>query len=262
MEGIIDTHAHIVADELYDRADAIIANAKAAGVSKILVIAQNRLQGERGIELAEKYDMIDVAMGLFPVDMPDLTESDFQDLEELSQNPHVVAIGEIGLDYYWDKEHKDIQKAGFIRQIKLAERLNKPILVHMRDATQDSLKILREHLKTGGIMHCYSGSVETAREVLKLGMHISFAGPVTFKNARGLTEVPSAVPLDRLFVETDSPYLTPHPLRGTQNEPKNVVLTFQKICALKQVEPKTFIKAMNENYTELFYHRTHETQIR
>ncbi|MBS6374318.1 MAG: TatD family hydrolase [Erysipelotrichaceae bacterium] len=255
MEGIIDTHAHITADELYDRVDAIIATAKAAGVSKILAIAQNRIQCERALELTEKYDMIDVAMGLFPVDMPDLTERDFQDLEELAQDPHVVAIGEIGLDYYWDKEHKDIQKAGFIRQIKLAEQLNKPILVHMRDAAQDTLSILREHLKTGGIMHCYSGSVETAKEVLKIGMHVSFAGPVTFKNARGLIEVPKVVPLDRLFVETDSPYLTPHPLRGTQNEPKNVVLTFQKICELKQIEQADFIKAMNENYKNLFYNR-------
>lgn len=256
MIGIIDTHAHIVIDDLYERVDEIIANAKAAGVKKILIITQDRNQCERAIALAEKYDMIDVAMGLFPIDMPNLTESDFQDLEELTQNPHVVAIGEIGLDYYWDKEHKEIQKAGFIRQMKWAEKLNKPILVHMRDATADTLALIAEHLKTGGVMHCFSGSVETAQEVLKLGMHISFAGPLTFKNASGLTEVPPVVPVNRLFVETDSPYLTPHPLRGTQNEPKNVVYTFQKVCELKGVNEEETMLIMAENYQKLFYERS------
>lgn len=253
MAGIIDTHAHITADELYDCADEIITSAKEAGVVKILAICFTRQQVERGFLLADKYPgMIDIAMGLFPVDMPDLTKRDWDDLEELAQDERVVAIGEIGLDYYWDKEHKQLQKEGFIRQIELANKLNKPVLIHMRDATQDTLEILKKHLKSGGIMHCFSGSVESAKIILDIGMYISFAGPVTFKNARGLTEVPPIVPLDRLFVETDAPYLTPHPFRGKQNEPKHVIHTLKKVCELKEIDVEEAKIQMEKNYKQLF----------
>ncbi|MEG2908164.1 MAG: TatD family hydrolase [Erysipelotrichaceae bacterium] len=253
MAGIIDTHAHITCDELFERADEIIENAKVNGVEKILAISFNREQCEKAIVLSNKYPgMIDIAVGLFPVDMPDLTKQDFEELEVLAQDDHVVAIGEIGLDYYWDKEHKELQKEGFIRQIELANKLNKPILIHMRDATQDTLAILKQHMKTSGIMHCFSGSVETSKIVLDLGMYISFAGPLTFKNARGLTDVPPIVPMNRIFVETDAPYLTPHPLRGQQNEPKNVVHTFKKVCELKGVGEEEAKQAMKENYERLF----------
>lgn len=252
MNKIIDSHAHVTCDELYERADEIITNAMDAGLGKILTICCTKIECERAITLAKKYPgFIDVAFGLYPVDMPNLKEQDFIDLEELLHDEHIVAVGEIGLDYHWDEDHHDLQKAGFIRQIELANKLNKPIIVHMRDATKDTLDILKEHLKVGGIMHCYSGSVETAKIVLDLGMYISFAGPITFKNAKGLTQIPEVVPMDRILVETDSPYLTPHPLRGQRNEPRNVIHTFKKVCELKGVDEEEMKFAMWNNYHNL-----------
>lgn len=250
---IIDTHAHITCDALYERIDEVIQNAKDANISKILVICTKIDEAKKAIALANEDAMFDVAIGFHPCDLYDVTEDDWTQLERLIQLPEVVAVGEIGLDYHWKDVDPDTQKKGFIRQIEYANKIGKPISVHMREATQDTLDILKEHLRVGGIMHCYSGSSETANIVLKLGMYISVGGPVTFKNARGLPEVIQEVPLDRLFVETDCPYLTPHPFRGKQNEPKYIVHTFAKVCEIKSLKEQEVADQMLQNYENLFH---------
>lgn len=252
---IIDTHAHITCDALYTRLDEIIENAKQANVEKILIICTSIEEANRALTLARKDKMFDIAVGFHPCDLYDVTDEDWNALEELVKLPEVVAVGEIGLDYYWKDVDQETQKKGFIRQIELANRIKKPISVHMREATKDTIDVLKEHLKVPGIMHCYSGSEEIAREVIKLGMYISVGGPLTFKNARGLPEVIREVPLNRLFVETDCPYLTPHPFRGTQNEPKYIVHTFQKVCEIKELESNVVEKQMEENYQTLFHNK-------
>lgn len=250
---IIDTHAHITCDALYARKEEVIEQAKAAGVGKILVVCTNAAEGERALRLADTDDMFDVAIGFHPCDLYDVGESDWQRLEAMLALPQVVAVGEIGLDYHWKDVDKDTQKRGFIRQIEMANAIGKPVSIHMREATRDTLDILKKHLRVSGVMHCFNGSEETVREILDMGMYISVGGPLTFKNARGLPEVIKSVPLDRLFVETDCPYLTPHPHRGKQNEPKYVVHTLAKLCELKETTAAQAEAQMLENYQRLFH---------
>ena len=170
----------------------------------------------------------------------------------LLKQERLIAVGEIGLDYHWEDVQPQDQKTGFIRQIRLAQKYNKPILIHMREATKDTLDILKDMGPLKGIMHCYSGSKEVAMELIKIGFYISFGGPLTFKNSRGAPATAEALPLNRLFVETDSPYLTPHPFRGKQNEPMYVRYTFDKLCEIKAVEKDLAAEQLRKNYEELF----------
>lgn len=250
---IIDTHAHITCDALYERKEEVMQNAKQANVSKILIICTSIDEAHRAIALAKEDNMFDVAAGFHPCDLYDVDEEDWQQLKAIVKLPEVVAVGEIGLDYHWKDVDKETQKQGFIRQIQLANEIQKPISVHMREATRDTLDILKEHLKISGVMHCYSGSEEIAKEIIQMGMYISVGGPLTFKNARGLPEVVKTIPLDRLFVETDCPYLTPHPYRGIQNEPKYITHTFAKVCELKEMSEEDVAKQMVLNYQRLFH---------
>ncbi|MDF9825669.1 TatD DNase family protein [Breznakia sp. PF5-3] len=249
---LIDTHAHLTFDRLYSRIDQIIADAKAAGFNKILVICTNLEEFYRAKEYQKKESMIDIALGFHPGDLEDIKPSDLKELEQIISNKEIIAIGEIGLDYHYDHTIADAQKELFIKQIDLANRYGYPILIHMRDATKDTLDILKEHCKTKFLMHCYSGSAETAKIVIKMGGYISFAGPLTFKNARGLLDVPAVVPMDRMFVESDSPFLTPHPFRGKENEPKYVTYTFDKVAELLNVDKKVLADQMQKNYKTFF----------
>lgn len=249
--GIIDTHAHVTYQDLALRTDEIVKNALKHNVTRILCVSCTKEEALKSIEIADQYDIFDCAFGYHPEDVDKISDSDFNDLKQILQNDHFVALGEIGLDYHYTKENKEKQKELFITQIHLANELNLPILIHMRDATLDTLEILKKH-PCKGIMHCYSGSLETAKEIIKLGYYISFAGPLTFKNAKDALEVCKWVPLDRVFVETDSPFLTPHPFRGKPNEPFYTHLTFEKVCELKQVNPELLMKQMENNYHTLF----------
>ncbi|MDE6195266.1 MAG: TatD family hydrolase [Erysipelotrichaceae bacterium] len=249
---MIDTHAHIVCKELYERKEEVIAQAKEAGVSKILIICTSIKEAKLAIALAKEDTMFDVAVGFHPCDLLDVQADDWLMLEELLQEKEVVALGEIGLDYHWQTVEKDIQKEGFIRQIQLANKVQKPILIHMREATQDTMAILKEYAQYGGIIHCFSGSVETAKEAIALGMYISVGGPLTFKNARGLPEVVAQLPITSLFIETDCPYLTPHPHRGKQNEPKYLPYTLARLCEIKQMREEDVKMQMRKNYEKLF----------
>lgn len=248
--GLIDSHCHITCDELYERIDEVMNNAKMNHVERMLVICTHFNEFERAKTLQKQYANIDIAMGFHPSDLYDFSEDDYIRLESLLKNKEIVALGEIGLDYHWDDVAHEDQKVGFIRQIELANKYHAPILIHMRDATKDTMDILRTYCKTKFLMHCYSGSKETAVEVMKMGGYISFAGPLTFKNARGLIEVPEVCDIKRILVETDCPYLTPHPHRGKRNEPMYVHYTFEKVAQLLNIDEEVLAIQMKENYQE------------
>lgn len=249
--GIIDTHSHVTCAQLADQLDMILDHMKENHVERVLIICCTYEEALKAIEYANQYDCFDCAFGYHPENVDDYNDPDYTKLRQILQDPHMIALGEIGLDYYWVKDNADRQKKLFIDQIKIAQELDLPILIHMRDATLDTLEILKQYPHTG-IMHCYSGSLETAKILLKLGYYISFAGPLTFKNSRNAVEVCEYVPMDRLFVETDAPYLTPHPFRGKQNDPGYVKYTFEKACEIKQIDADTMMNQMKENYKNLF----------
>lgn len=250
--GIIDTHAHIPCDDLYPEAPEILARAQEAGVTRILCICLNLQEVTRAFALKEQYEWLDVAVGFHPSDLYDMSEQDWHELAEIIKDERIVAVGEIGLDYHWDDVDKETQRQAFIKQIQMANEVQKPVLIHMRDATKDTMDILKEYKKVPGIMHCYSGSLETAKEAIGMDMYISVGGPLTFKNARGIPEVMEELPIERIFVETDCPYLAPHPFRGKRNEPMYITYTLDRLAEVKNLEKSTILSQMEHNYNKLF----------
>lgn len=251
---LFDTHMHVNAEQFNEDREAVIERAFAAGVEYMVVVGFDRETIPLAIEIAEKYDTIYAAVGWHPVDAVDMTEEDLQWIEELSKHPKVVAIGEMGLDYHWDKSPKDIQKDVFRKQIQLAKKVQMPIIIHNREATEDIIQILQEEdaAEVGGIMHCYNDSVQYVQACLDMNFYISLGGPVTFKNAPLPKEVAEAVPLDRLLVETDSPYLAPHPNRGKRNEPAYVKLVAEKIAELRGISVEEVSEKTTENALRFF----------
>lgn len=253
---IFDTHCHLNSEELYGRLDEVLEAAKKVGVDKFLVIGWNKESSLLGVELANKYPEIYAAIGFHPTDIDGVTEEDFNEVMSHINDPKVVAVGEIGLDYHWVKDpvQREKQKEWFIKQINFANEHKKPISIHNREAFEDCLKILKEHRpEYSGVMHCYSGSVELLKDVLDLGLYIGLDGPLTFTNAKTPKEVCEVVPLDRLLVETDSPYLSPHPLRGTVNEPKNIALVIDEITRIKGLSKKHILDVIYQNSCKLFH---------
>ncbi len=251
---LFDTHVHLNAEQFEEDLEEVIGRAQAEGVSHMVVVGFDRPTITKAMELAEAYDFIFACVGWHPVDAIDMKDEDMAWIEELAAHPKVVAIGEMGLDYHWDKSPKDVQKDVFRRQIRLAKKVKLPIVIHNRDATADVVEILREEGagEVGGIMHCYSGSVEVAKECLDMNFYISLGGPVTFKNAKKPKEVAEAVPLEKLLIETDCPYLAPHPYRGKRNEPAYVKLVAEQIAELKGLAFEEVAQATTENAKRLF----------
>ena len=250
---LADSHAHID-DERFDAdRDEVVARALAAGVSLIVNIGADMASSARSVALAEKYPGIYAAVGMHPHDSQDMKENDYRQLEQWANHPKVVAIGEIGLDYHYDLSPRSVQKEVFLRQLDLARKTGKPFIIHEREAHADMLDIIRNAARgLNGVFHCFSGSVETAREYLKMGFYISVAGPVTFPKSVKTKEVAKAVPLDRLLVETDSPYLTPQPFRGKRNEPAYVRLVAEEIANLRDISLAELAEATTANVRRLF----------
>ncbi|CCQ98211.1 metal-dependent DNase [[Clostridium] ultunense Esp] len=251
-EMLFDTHAHLNAEEFDQDREEVLRKAKEAGVDRILNIGYNRDSIPSSLQLAEKYDYIYSTVGWHPQDAHDFAERDLAWLGELTQHPKVVAIGEIGLDYYWDTSPREVQQKVFRAQIALAKERKLPIVIHDRDAHEDLLRILKEEKadEVGGIMHAFSGSIEMAKECIRLGFYISFGGPITFKNAVRPKEVAKMIPLEWILIETDSPYLTPHPYRGKRNESGYVRLVAEKLAELRgltveEIEEITYRNAVN-----------------
>lgn len=250
----IDTHVHLNADQYENDIKEVITRALDAGVTKMIVVGFDRKTINRAMELTELYPFIYAVVGWHPVDAIDCTEEDLEWIESLAAHPKVVGIGETGLDYHWDKSPKEIQQKVFRKQIQLAKKVNLPIIIHNRDATADVVRILKEEDAgaVGGIMHCYGGSVETAKECIDMNFMISLGGPVTFKNARMPKEVAIEIPLEKLLIETDAPFLTPHPYRGKRNEPSYVTLVAEEIARLKELSVEEVAKATTENALKIF----------
>lgn len=251
---LFDTHAHLNAEQYNEDLQEVIERAQKEGVSNMVVVGFDRPTIQRAMELAEHYEFIYACIGWHPVDAIDMTDKDLQWIEELSAHPKVVAIGEMGLDYHWDKSPKDIQKEVFRKQIRLAKKVNLPIVIHNREATADIVEILKEEAaeEVGGIMHCFSGSPEVAKECVKMNFYISLGGPVTFKNAKRPKEVAAEIPLDKLLIETDCPYLAPHPYRGQRNEPGYVKLVAEQIAEIKGISFDEVAEVTSQNAKKLF----------
>ncbi|MDR3600096.1 MAG: TatD family hydrolase [Desulfosporosinus sp.] len=233
---IWDTHAHL--DDLVYTEDfqEVVARLLSAGISRVTNVGYDLSSSERSVKLAQDYDFIHAAIGIHPHNAEEATDETWAKLLLLAKQPKVLAWGEIGLDYYRDLSPRLIQKEVFVQQISLANEAGLPIVIHNRDAHQDVLEIIKAHPpKYGGVFHCYSGSWEMAKIVLNLGFYLSFAGPVTYKNARHTVEVAAQAPLDRILVETDSPYLTPEPRRGKRNEPLYVREVVKKLAEIKNL---------------------------
>lgn len=245
----VDTHVHLNAEQYKEDLEEVIERALAADVKKMVVIGFDRPTIKRAISLSEQYDFIYAVVGWHPVDAIDCTAEDLNWIEELAAHDKVVAIGETGLDYHWDKSPKDVQQDIFRKQIQLAQRVELPIVIHNRDATEDVIRILKEEKaeKTGGVMHCFGGSVETANICIDMNFMISLGGPVTFKNAKKPKEVAAEIPLEWLMIETDAPYLAPHPHRGKRNEPSLVPLVAEEIARLKNVSVDEVARATTDN---------------
>lgn len=250
----IDTHVHLNADQYEEDLQEVIDRALEANVERMVVIGFDRKTIERTMQLIEQYDFVYGVIGWHPVDAIDCTQQDLEWIEQLASHPKIVGIGETGLDYYWDKSPKDIQQELFRKQIQLAQKINLPIVIHNRDATGDVVQILREEnaASVGGVMHCFSGSVETARECIAMNFMISLGGPVTFKNARLPKEVATEIALEHLMIETDAPYLAPHPHRGKRNEPAFVPLVAEEIARLKGLTIEEIAQATTANAKNFF----------
>ena len=250
---LFDSHAHLDDDKFNADLKETAEKIAASDVSLLVDVGSNIKTSEKAIKIAEQYPFVYAAVGIHPCDAFETDEEqNMQHLRELAVHEKVVAIGETGLDYYWDDVDRETQKRGFIRQIALANELKLPLIVHNRDAHADTLSILKEYKPESAIIHCFSGSAEMAKELSKMGYYISFSGSVTFKNARQLPEAVKAVPLNRLLVETDSPYLAPEPKRGTRNDPTNVLYTAAKIADILNLPLEEAARITFENAKRVY----------
>lgn len=251
---LIDSHAHLD-DTRFDKdRDELIKSLKDVGVDLVINPGADLQSSIKSVSLSEQYDNIYAAVGIHPHSAKEMDESTLEVLKSFTNREKVVAIGEIGLDYYYDNSPRDIQKHRFIEQLDLAKEVDLPVIIHSRDAAGDTFDILKsaQDGSLKGVLHCYSGSVEMALEYIKLGFYISIAGPVTFKNARIVKEVAKAVPMDRLLIETDSPYLTPEPYRGKRNEPIYIRYVAGTIAELRGISFEEVAIKTAENTKKLF----------
>jgi TatD DNase family protein len=250
----IDSHSHLNDQAYQDDYPAVIKAAVDNGITAMLVVGYDLDSSRRAIALAKEYPMIWATVGVHPQDAKSWNTDAVAELTGLLAEPKVVAVGEIGLDYHYLDSSRDEQYKAFQEQIQLAKEYNKPIIIHDREAHQDTYTVLNEEKlgPAGGVMHCFSGSRELASGFLKLGLHISFAGPLTFTNAEKLRSVAAEIPLNRLLVETDCPYLTPHPFRGRRNEPLRVALVGEKLAEVKQLPVDRVMEATIANTKALF----------
>ena len=250
---IFDTHAHYDSGAFNADRFETLASMPENNVGLIVNPGCDLESSKTALALAERYDFVYAAVGWHPEDIEDkLTEEAFGEMCALAQHPKCVAIGEIGLDYYWDATHKEEQKSLFRRQLELAVRLDKPVIIHDREAHGDSMEIIREYPEARGVFHCYSGSAEMAQELLKRGWYLGFDGPITYKNARKSIEVLEICPLDRMVIETDSPYLTPVPFRGKRNDSSKLSYVIEKIAEVKGMTAAEIEEITCENGRRLF----------
>jgi len=251
---LVDSHAHLDFRDFDRDRDEVIERAEKIGLKLIINIGFDLESSQKSLNLAHKYPLIYAAVGIHPHDAAKAPADYLRRLEEMSQHPKVVAIGEMGLDFYRDRSPRNVQKDVFRQQLKLARKVNLPVVIHDRDAHGEVMAIIeKEGLPdSGGVMHCFSGDLALARKALKMGFYISIAGPVTYPKNNKLSQVAAAIPEDRLLIETDAPFLTPNPFRGKRNEPSYVAYTAEKVAALRGTTGEIIGSLCLENTKRLF----------
>lgn len=260
MIELIDSHAHLDDEKFDNDREEIISKIQDAGIKNFITAGYSLEGSKKAVELAEKYDFIYATCGISPNDIPQDEEEMWKQISEIEkmlekQKNKIVAIGEIGLDYYWEKDEKmrELQRKAFIKQIELANKLKLPIVIHTREAIMDTLEILKQNpVDKKGVFHCCPQNRELIKEGLKLGFYISFAGPITFKSSKNAEEMINLVPDNRILIETDSPYLAPEPVRGTRNDPRNVRFIAQKIANAKNISIEEVANMTMQNMKNIF----------
>ena len=247
-----DSHAHLGEDCFAQDFVNIVEKMRAADVTGMMEIGCDGPSSHHAVELAHQYDWIWAAVGSHPDDAEQVDEARIGEYRALCKDPRVKAIGEIGLDYHYEDPPRDVQQRAFRMQMKLAQELSLPVVIHEREAHEDGLRIISDFPDVTGVFHCFSGSPEMAQELLKLGWYLGFDGPVTYKNARRAPEVAAVTPLDRMLIETDSPYMTPVPYRGKRNDSGYVRLVAEKLAEWKGVAPEEMARLTTENGKRLF----------
>ena len=256
---LFDSHSHYNDEKFNEDREKIIKETYEAGVTKFVCAGYNINSSLFSLEMSKKYEFIYSICGISPNDIPQSEQQVWKDIAEISKivkdnkSKKLVAIGEIGLDYYWNKDNKELQKQAFIKQIELANELELPIVIHSRDASVDTLDIIRNNkVEKSGIFHCCQLNQELVRQALELGYYISFAGPITFKNSKNAPEIIKMVPMDRILIETDSPYLSPEPNRGKRNDCRNVKYVAQKIADVKEITVEEVAQKTYGNAIRIF----------
>ena len=253
-----DSHAHYNDEKFNDDLEEVIQNTYKEGVTKFICAGYDIQSSKKSLDISNNHEFIYSICGISPNDVPDTigdVNKYIKELENLIENNKLVAIGEIGLDYYWNKENKEIQKEMFIKQIQLANKYDLPIVIHTREAVDDTIHILKDVCQANkkGVFHCCPLNRELVKQALNLDFYISFAGPVTFKNSKNAIEIIQMVPMDRMLIETDSPYLAPEPKRGTRNDCRNVKYIAQKIAEVKNIELSEVAKQTYDNAKKIFH---------
>lgn len=250
--GIFDTHAHYMLSDFGDGLGQLLDALPGRGVEKVLAIGVDIGSSKEETALAERYGYIWAAAGIHPEHAAEVPENWEEELKTLLAHEKVIALGEIGLDYHYPDPPRDVQRKIFTRQLEIARELDMPVIIHSRDASGEVLEILREY-RPRGVLHCFSGSAETAREVVKLGMYVGFTGVLTFKNSKKARAACEAVPTDRLLLETDSPYMAPEPHRGERSDSSMIKYTAAKMAEIKGVSAEEMIETARENGERLFF---------
>ena len=250
---MIDSHCHLYIKNSPEQQEQLIKEAAADGISKIINIGIDIETSQLSLELAEKYDSLYCTVGIHPHDAKKLNEQSIEKLRQLAAHHKVVAIGEIGLDFYRNLSPRPLQYAAFEKQLELAVQLKKPIVIHTREALEETIEVVKKYAAdlVGGVFHCFPGNAAEAERVIELGFSVSFGGVMTFKNAE-MAEVASQVPLEKIILETDSPYLTPLPFRGKQNRPTYVKYVYQKLAELKNLPVADIVSIIDRNCIKLF----------
>jgi len=255
----IDTHSHLNFSPFKQDIKEVISRAKEIGISAILNVGADLPTSKRAVEIAREEDLCYAAVGIHPTSTGNLKNEDYRELEKLGREKKVVAIGEIGLDWFHNQVLKEIQKESFEKQILLAKKLGLPLIIHNRDANAETLSILKEKNVRKGVMHCFSGDINFAKEVLSLGLYISFTGNLTYKKNESLRGVAKEIPLEKILLETDCPYLPPQPKRGMRNEPSFLVYTAEELAKIKGVSMEALGEATSKNAQDLFGLKNNET---
>ena len=248
-----DSHAHYNDEKFDDDREETLSKIYNENITKVTCVGYNLKTSQWAVDLSKQFEFMYGTVGISPNDVEDVSIQDIEKIRDMAKNEKIVAIGEIGLDYYWNKENKELQKEFFIKQIRLADELNLPIVIHCRDAVMDTLDILKHEInpQRRGIFHCCMLNKELIKEAVKLGFYISFSGNITFKSAKPQEPI-NEVPLDRILIETDSPYLTPEPFRGKRNDSINIKLVAQKIAEIKNMDLAQIAKITYENAERIY----------